>query len=110
MIDREGDSISTGSIYYHLIDDLQISPLLDDLQFQVSFGDPKFNNDDNEYLEFKLHYYNNIKTGKFVDEIIPIKNCKEKLNSDSEWDGGEIAYCPIFSPEHHLIGGYYDKD
>jgi hypothetical protein len=117
LVNREGDTITMGSLYYSSIEDQLIYPLKHNLRFQISINDPTFRNENSSFIEFKLHYYTNIDNDdpykepmkEFQDIIVPLEDCnKNKYNQDTVWTSSRIiSYCPTFTEKHMLLGGYY---
>lgn len=54
--------------------------------FEVKISDVIFDNEDNPYGEFKLHYYNYTSDGTFNDIIVPFKTDCNVIGGNDIWD------------------------
>ena len=89
----------------------------DMINFLIYIQDPEFDNEDNEYIEIKLHkktnmidqndYKERIYT-EIKDEIIPIKVCTG-TDYEDEWSSGSKIYCPDYRENDFLFGDYYSE-
>ena len=73
--------------------------------------DPKFNNDDNPYIKFKLYHYDNYesKTSPQDKREIPLVPCENEYVDDvlkDIWYPGQY-YCPGYTEGDYLYSNYY---
>ena len=72
------------------------------VDFLIYIQDPEFDNEDNEYVEIKLHRKTNmIDENDYIDKIhneihdviIPLKICSDH---EDEWSLNSSIYCPDY--------------
>ena len=115
LSNRERDKLMQTDFYRNLTDSDETEShfkLKDNhFKFWIQMNDPDFDNDDNEYIKFKLHRYSNLESdsSELIDKEIPMVSCQnEHVDTAlaSIWYSGKY-YCPDYSDEDFLYANYY---
>jgi hypothetical protein len=78
MIAHERDQLMQSEFFRDLSNEKPVKLKGNDIKFWSSFNSPLFDNNDSEYAEIRLHYYNNNITqgGAAPIEEVPMKECQ----------------------------------
>jgi hypothetical protein len=76
LISRSRDDLMSSEVFRTLDEEEPVYLKGNDIKMWSSFTTPDFNNDDSEYAEIRLHYFNNLENiGDFPAVEVPMKEC-----------------------------------